>query len=110
MKTLAILLLCALSTSLSAQDLSQPNTVLTEVEHTDRGTALHWVTYFEVNTSRFVLEQQQDGAWYTLAIVPASSSTQGRTDYEYEHYLKEPATYRLVLILMDGERMYFEFK
>jgi phage-related tail fiber protein len=109
MKNVIMLLCLALFTSFSLTAQSTKiNTVHISVENEDGILTLNWNTSREVNTSYFVTEKSTDGINYTaMASTKAASSSMFPRSYQAEDRsgCDSVIYYRVVLVLMNGERI-----
>ncbi len=111
MKNLSILLVVLFlnSNALEAQNLNSPSTNLNISQEFEDGiTLVSWETFKEVNTSFFVLERSLNHQEFEIInIQKASSSTLGSTQYQFEdvEQFEGNATYRIHLVLMDGNEI-----
>ncbi len=108
MKNLALnLLFIAASLSLKAQvNANSPVLTMTYGEHS---LDLQWDLNREINTSYFVLEKALDGNadFEPIHSTKAQGYQHFSTTYNYEEFSKSSdISYRVVLVLMDGTRVY----
>lgn len=88
------------------------NTISVEINHEDDATVLQWNTSRETNTSYFMVQKSTDGSHFTtISTVKANGSSMKPRSYEFEDVTStdEHASYRVVLVLMDGGQIAADF-
>tara|TARA_B100001109_G_scaffold255772_1_gene260728 strand:+ start:9834 stop:10220 length:387 start_codon:yes stop_codon:yes gene_type:complete len=105
--TLIVILLFSIQLNSKAQNSSvQANQFTLKVEHIEESNLLTWTSNREVNSSYYLIERSIDGKPFEIiGKIKAGSSTYSTTYYEFEDMAFENSslTYRLSLVLMDGE-------
>ncbi|MBO6516594.1 MAG: hypothetical protein JJ975_08585 [Bacteroidia bacterium] len=108
-RTLTLVLILIGSTLGFTQPLDlRTNEIAMTVEHEEEATLVQWRSTREVNTSYFLVEKSIDGITYeTVHTVGAGGSTYCPNRYQFEDLDRDTlgATYRIVLVCMDGARI-----
>lgn len=120
MKTLIFLIALALNFAVNAEVKAQHpvnNNIQFTVEANSEYPLLFWKNKKEMNTSYYLIECSNDYVNYKIInTVKAAGHSNFPTNYSFRHVsdsnanLSQAKYYRIVLVLMDGTRLYSEAK